>query len=186
MALSRWDGECVWLLWRGDGRGITAAASGLGQEALTGRKKIVAGALAGIVFYQLPDAVREDYLSGYEGGRMVESMRYVRRYPDELPILRDLLPSTTTPAQIIAGGRDWAVPPVNGYFLAGRLPDSRLDILNAGHFTWEDAPRSADHRLVAEGREASVVPICARSTVVQSPTRPSPRRPGAAGSGTPE
>jgi pimeloyl-ACP methyl ester carboxylesterase len=37
--------------------------------------------------------------------------------------------------QVIAGGRDWAVPPVNGYFLADRLPHSKLDILNAGHFT---------------------------------------------------
>jgi pimeloyl-ACP methyl ester carboxylesterase len=103
-------------------------------------RKIVAGALAGIVFYQLPDTVREDYLSSYEGDRMVESMRYVRRYPAELPVLRDLLPATQTPVQVIAGGRDWAVPPVNGYFLADRLPHSKLDILNAGHFTWEDAP----------------------------------------------
>jgi pimeloyl-ACP methyl ester carboxylesterase len=103
-------------------------------------RAIVAGALAGLVFYQLPDPVREDYLSSYEGDRMVEAMRYVRSYPAELPFLRDLLPQTLTPVQIIAGGRDWAVPPVNGYFLADRLPHSRLDILNAGHFTWEDAP----------------------------------------------
>jgi len=103
-------------------------------------RKIVAGALAGIVFYQLPDAIREDYLSSYEGDRMVESMRYVRSYPDELPVLRDLLPQTQIPVQVIAGGRDWAVPPVNGYFLADRLPHSKLDILNAAHFTWEDAP----------------------------------------------
>jgi hypothetical protein len=41
-------------------------------------REIVAGALAGLVFYKLPDAVREDYLSGYEGDRMVESMRFVR------------------------------------------------------------------------------------------------------------
>jgi len=103
-------------------------------------RKIVAGALAGIVFYQLPDSVREDYLSSYEGDRMVESMRYVRAYTGELPVLRDLLGQTQTPVQIIAGGRDWAVPPVNGYFLDDRLPHSKLDILNAGHFTWEDAP----------------------------------------------
>ena len=103
-------------------------------------RQIVAGAVAGLVFYELPDAVREDYLSSYEGDRMVESMRYVRRYPEELPVLGDLLPGTQTPVEIITGGRDWAVPPVNGYFLADRLPNSKLDILDAGHFTWEDAP----------------------------------------------
>jgi len=103
-------------------------------------RTIVGGALAGINFYQLPDSVREDYLSSYEGDRMVESMRYVRAYPAELPVLRDLLGQTQVPVQVIAGGRDWAVPPVNGYFLDDRLPNSRLDILNAGHFTWEDAP----------------------------------------------
>jgi pimeloyl-ACP methyl ester carboxylesterase len=115
-------------------------APGLEEFRSLDPRAIVAGALAGIVFYQLPDPVREDYLSSYEGDRMVEAMRYVRSYPAELPLLRDLLPQTLIPVQIIAGGRDWAVPPVNGYFLADRLPHSRLDILNAGHFTWEDAP----------------------------------------------
>lgn len=105
----------------------------------TDPRAIVAGALAGIQRYQLPEAVREDYLASYEGDRMVESMRYVRAYPTELPILRDLLPRMTTPVEIICGGRDQAVPPVNGYFLHDRLPASRLDILDAAHFTWEDA-----------------------------------------------
>ena len=103
-------------------------------------REIVAGALAGLVFYQLPDAIREDYLSGYEGDRMVESMRYARRYPEELPVLRDLLPSMQIPVQIISGGRDYNVPPVNGYFLADRLPISKHNVINAGHFTWEDDP----------------------------------------------
>ena len=30
----------------------------------------------------LPDEIRADYLDGYEGDRFVESMRYVRRYPE--------------------------------------------------------------------------------------------------------
>ena len=38
-------------------------------------RQIVAGALSGIERYSLPDAVREDYLRGYEGDRMAESMR---------------------------------------------------------------------------------------------------------------
>ena len=99
---------------------------------------IVAGALSGIKRYALPDAVREDYLSSYEGDRFVESMRYVRAYPTELPVLRELLPEIQTPVQIIAGARDPAVPPVNAEFLHARLPKSKLDIIDAGHFTWED------------------------------------------------
>jgi len=41
--------------------------------------------------------------------------------------------------QIIAGRRDTTVPPVNAEFLHDRLPRSKLDILDVGHFTWEDA-----------------------------------------------
>jgi pimeloyl-ACP methyl ester carboxylesterase len=102
-------------------------------------REIVAGGLTGIERYDLPDVVREDYLSAYEGDRFVESMRYVRAYPTELPVLRDLLPEIQTPVQIIAGEHDPVVPPVNGEFLDERLPNSKLDIIDAGHFTWEDA-----------------------------------------------
>jgi pimeloyl-ACP methyl ester carboxylesterase len=101
--------------------------------------QIVAGALTGITRYPLPDPVREDYRSAYDGDRFVESLRYVRAYPAELPILRDLLPQIDTPVQIIAGRRDTTVPPVNAEFLHDRLPRSKLDILDVGHFTWEDA-----------------------------------------------
>jgi pimeloyl-ACP methyl ester carboxylesterase len=102
-------------------------------------RQIVAGALSGIERYQLPDAIREDYLSSYDGDRMVESMRYVRGYPAELPVLRDLLPQIQAPVQIIAGRHDRAVPLANAEFLHDRLPHSKLDIVDAGHFTWEDA-----------------------------------------------
>ena len=102
-------------------------------------REIVAAALTAIERYELPDVVREDYLSAYEGDRFVESMRYVRAYPTDLPILRDLLPGIQTPVQIIAGAHDPVVPPVNAEFLDERLPNSKLDIIDAGHFTWEDA-----------------------------------------------
>jgi pimeloyl-ACP methyl ester carboxylesterase len=102
-------------------------------------RQIVAGALAGIERYVLRDAVLEDYLSAYEGDRFVESMQYARSYPTELPVLRDLLPKIVTPVQIIAGARDTAVPPVNAEFLHERLPHSKLDVVDAGHYTWEDA-----------------------------------------------
>ena len=102
-------------------------------------RQIVADALTDIERYALSDAVHEDYLSSYEGDRLVESMRYVRTYPAQLPVLRDLLPEIRMPVQIIAGTRDTAVPPVNAEFLHERLPNSKLDIVDAGHFTWEDA-----------------------------------------------
>jgi pimeloyl-ACP methyl ester carboxylesterase len=101
-------------------------------------RQTVAGAIDNIEGYELPDSVREDYLSSYEGDRMVESMRYVRTYPTELPILRDRLPEIQAPVEIIAGRHDGAVPPVNAEFLDERLPNSKLDIIDAGHFTWED------------------------------------------------
>jgi pimeloyl-ACP methyl ester carboxylesterase len=102
-------------------------------------RQIVAGVLTNIERYELLDFVREDYLSAYEGDRFVESMRFVRSYPIDLPILSDLLPVIQTPVQIIAGARDPVVPPVNAEFLDQRLPYSQLNIIDAGHFTWEDA-----------------------------------------------
>jgi pimeloyl-ACP methyl ester carboxylesterase len=102
-------------------------------------RQMVAAALTDISRYALLDFVREDYLSSYDGDRFVGSMRYVRSHPTELPVLRDLLPQIQTPVQIIAGARDPVVPPVNAEFLDEQLPNSKLRILDAGHFTWEDA-----------------------------------------------
>jgi pimeloyl-ACP methyl ester carboxylesterase len=102
-------------------------------------RQLVADALAGLARYILPDSVREDYLTSYQGNRFAESMRYVRAYRAELPVLAGLLPRIRTPVQIIAGAHDKAVPPVNAEFLAQRLPCGKLDVIDAGHFTWEDA-----------------------------------------------
>ena len=88
--------------------------------------------------YKLPNQVREDYLKSYEGDRFVESLRYVRGYPQELPILRDRLAEIQTPVQLIYSRRDEFVPPINGEYLHERLPNSKLDILDAGHNVWED------------------------------------------------
>jgi pimeloyl-ACP methyl ester carboxylesterase len=102
-------------------------------------RQIVAAALTDIQRYALLDFVREDYLSSYDGDRFVESMRYVRSYPTDLAALRLLLPQIKTPVQIIGGGRDLVVPPANAEFLHERLPNSKLNFVDAGHFTWEDA-----------------------------------------------
>jgi pimeloyl-ACP methyl ester carboxylesterase len=100
---------------------------------------IVADALASMKRSVTPEAVLEDYLTSYQGNRFAESVRYVRAYPTDLPVLADLLPQIRTPVQIIAGAHDATVPLANAEFLAQRLPRSKLDIIDAGHFTWEDA-----------------------------------------------
>jgi pimeloyl-ACP methyl ester carboxylesterase len=88
----------------------------------------------------IPDDIRADYLDCYDGDRFVESMRYVRRYPEELPALAELLPEIATPVTIINGRNDRVVPLANAEFLDERLPNSRLAIIDAGHFVWEEAP----------------------------------------------
>jgi len=102
-------------------------------------KFIVNMAIETLEKYKLSDVAREDYLSAYRGERFAESMQYVRSYPTELPILRDLLSGIQTPVLIIAGKMDTVVPPANAEFLHERLPNSKLAYVNASHFTWEDA-----------------------------------------------
>jgi pimeloyl-ACP methyl ester carboxylesterase len=88
----------------------------------------------------LPEDIRADFLDCYDGDRYVESMRYVRRYPKELPELAELLPQITLPVTIINGGHDPVVPVANAEFLDERLPNSRVVLIDAGHFVWEEAP----------------------------------------------
>jgi pimeloyl-ACP methyl ester carboxylesterase len=88
----------------------------------------------------VPDEIRADYLDCYDGDRFAESMRYVRRYPEQLPALAELLPEIATPVTIINGRHDRVVPLSNAEFLHARLPASRLAVIDAGHFVWEEAP----------------------------------------------
>ena len=94
----------------------------------------------------VPDEIRADYVACYDGDRFVESMRYVRRYPEELPELAELLPQISTPVTIINGRHDRVVPVANAQFLDERLPNSRVTLIDAGHFVWEEAP--ADYAAV--------------------------------------
>ena len=87
----------------------------------------------------LPEEIRADYLDCYDGDRFAESMRYVRKYPEELPVLAELLPEITTPVTVINGRNDRAVPLANAEFLDARLPNSRVVVIDGGHFIWEDA-----------------------------------------------
>ena len=88
----------------------------------------------------IPDEIRADYLASYAGDRYVESMRYVRAYPEELPELATLLPQINTPVMLVNGGHDRVVPLANIEFLNERLPHSRMVVLDTGHFAWEEAP----------------------------------------------
>ena len=83
--------------------------------------------------------VHEDYVSAYDLGRFAESARFVRHYPEQNPVLRDLLPTIATPTQIVAGRDDDLVPWSNNQFLHDLLPNSEIHPLDAGHFAWEQA-----------------------------------------------
>ncbi len=100
---------------------------------------LIDAALTGIERHTLPAHVRADYLTSYTGDRFAESARYVRAYPDDLPILAERLPHIELPVQIIAGRHDGLVPPSNAEFLHEHLSHSRLALLDTNHFTWEDA-----------------------------------------------
>lgn len=102
--------------------------------------RAIVGAAVDTIAGGVPDDIRADYLACYDGDRFVESMRYVRRYPEELPVLAELLPQIATPVTLINGRHDRVVPLANAEFLHERLPTSRLSIIDAGHFIWEEAP----------------------------------------------
>jgi pimeloyl-ACP methyl ester carboxylesterase len=102
--------------------------------------RIIVDRAASTVAGGVSDDVLDDYRSWYAGDRFVESMRYVRRYPEELPQLAVLLPQITTPVTIINGRTDRVVPLANAEFLDARLPHSRMVVIDAGHFVWEEAP----------------------------------------------
>jgi pimeloyl-ACP methyl ester carboxylesterase len=88
----------------------------------------------------VPDEIRADYLESYDGDRFAGSMSYARRYPEELPRLAGQLGAIETPVLIIAGRHDRVVPIANAEFLDERLPNSRLAVVDSGHFVWEEAP----------------------------------------------
>jgi pimeloyl-ACP methyl ester carboxylesterase len=102
--------------------------------------RVIVGATLDTIAGGIPDDIRADYLACYEGDRFAESMRYARRYPEELPVLAGLLPQITTPVTIINGRHDRVVPLANAEFLDQRLPTSRVVIIDAGHFAWEEEP----------------------------------------------
>jgi pimeloyl-ACP methyl ester carboxylesterase len=102
--------------------------------------RAIVGAAVDTIAGGVSDNIRADYLDCYDGDRFVESMRYVRRYPQELPELAELLSQIATPVTIINGSNDSVVPLANAEFLDERLPNSRVVVIDGGHFIWEEAP----------------------------------------------
>jgi pimeloyl-ACP methyl ester carboxylesterase len=107
-------------------------------RGLDARTNISQAVEAGAARDREPD-VHEDYVSAYDLGRFAESARFVRHYPAQNPLLRDLLPTIATPTQILAGRNDDLVPWSNNQYLDDLLPNSAIHPLDAGHFAWEQA-----------------------------------------------
>ena len=101
---------------------------------------VISGAISSIRDYDVPDAVRDDYLQSYSGERFVDSIAYVRSYPADLADLSPLLGSLPAPVQIIVGRDDPYGLAADGKLLHEQLPHSRLDVFDCGHNVWEEQP----------------------------------------------
>jgi pimeloyl-ACP methyl ester carboxylesterase len=104
---------------------------------LTG-EQFVRGAVADMKRYKLPDSVLDDYIDSYAGQKFWDAMAFIRDYPNSLPRLAKLLPEITVPCQLIVGLHDPFVPVSNAEGLHRGLPKSQLNVIDCGHFVWED------------------------------------------------
>jgi pimeloyl-ACP methyl ester carboxylesterase len=102
-------------------------------------RALIQGLMAALGPAVPPGDIVADYVESNMGDRFAEAARYVRSYPEQLPLLAALLPEIFTPVQIITGSRDPIVPVANAQFLHARLPNCRLDVLDTGHLAWEEA-----------------------------------------------
>jgi pimeloyl-ACP methyl ester carboxylesterase len=107
-------------------------------KTMTG-EQFVRGATENIKKYRLPDFALQDYVASYRGPRFFESVNFVRNYPVALPLLASRLREISVPCQITVGRHDPFVPISNAQGLHKGLPKSKLDVLDCGHFVWEDA-----------------------------------------------
>jgi pimeloyl-ACP methyl ester carboxylesterase len=94
--------------------------------------------LASIHGYAVPDFVRDDYVASYDGDRLRRSAALVRAYPKDLANLASRLASITLPVSIVVGRNDPYGLARDAELLRERLPNARLDVLDAGHCVWEE------------------------------------------------
>jgi pimeloyl-ACP methyl ester carboxylesterase len=100
--------------------------------------EVVGGFLASIRGYAVPGFVRNDYLASYEGDRLTRSAALVRAYPKDLATLAPHLASINVPVAIVIGRNDPYGLARDAALLRERLPNARLDVLEAGHCVWEE------------------------------------------------
>ncbi len=103
-----------------------------------GADTIIRAFVDGIQNYVVPEFVRDDYVASYGGGRLYESMAYVRNYPTDLQVLAARLPEISTPVQIIVGRNDLYGLLIDAVRLHQELPISSLEVLETGHCVWEE------------------------------------------------
>jgi pimeloyl-ACP methyl ester carboxylesterase len=100
--------------------------------------EVIGGFLASIRGYAVPSFVRDDYLASYEGDRLTRSAALVRAYPKDLAALGPKLASIEVPVTIVVGRNDPYGLARDAALLRERLPNARLDVLEAGHSVWEE------------------------------------------------
>jgi pimeloyl-ACP methyl ester carboxylesterase len=101
-------------------------------------REVVEGFLRSFHGYSAPQFVREDYLASYEGDRLTRSAALVRAYPKDLAALAPRLASINVPVAIVVGRNDPYGLARDAAVLRERLPNARLDVLEAGHCVWEE------------------------------------------------
>ena len=104
--------------------------------------EIVSGAARGIPGYEIPDYVVDDYVASYAGTRFVESIAYVRRYPQELEELASLLSDIRTPAHFLAAKHDPYLALEDPRSVAAALPHAHVTELDNSHNAWEESPET--------------------------------------------
>ena len=102
-------------------------------------EQFVRGAIENMTQYKLPEYALRDYLASYAGDRFWNAMAFVRDYPNSLPRLAKRLGDIPVPCQITVGRHDPFVPVSNAEGLHKGLCKSNLNVLDCGHFVWEDA-----------------------------------------------
>jgi pimeloyl-ACP methyl ester carboxylesterase len=107
-------------------------------KTLTG-EQFVKGAIATMTKYKLPEFALKDYIASYAGDRFWDAVAFIRSYPESLPRLAKRLPEIQTPCQITVGRYDPFVPVSNAEGLHKGLRKNKLNVLECGHFAWEDA-----------------------------------------------
>jgi pimeloyl-ACP methyl ester carboxylesterase len=115
-------------------------AASIDDFARTDPAEIIRSVVAAIRNYDVPDAVRDDYVQSYSGQRFLDSIAYVRNYPMDLAALAPALPYLSTPVQIIVGRDDPYGLAADAELLHEQLPHSRLDVFDCGHNAWEEEP----------------------------------------------